>query len=575
MTSAPVIVLPTPPPPEVVYPIWWVFATGVGVGMCIAGVIVSIIVVKRKMGTNSSAGGGGGWNQDLTGSMLRDTTTEFSRESPSYSPPHQAVQMVPRENIPQRGMSVSCVSFVDPEESQENPLQTQSSWVVPQTTACSPITNESFCRKMSGSPRVGGGRRRTIINRGWTKGKLLGVGGFGKVYSCVCADAALMAVKILDLSTLADDSKAQAIIREVELLSKLTHENIVDYYDSKIDEENNELQLFMEMVNGGSLGQFVRDCSEQLTEAVVAKYTAQILEGVAYLHTNNVVHRDLKGDNILMSADGTMKISDFGTSKNINPVGRVGVPEASFSNSQIQGTPLWSAPETFDGTYTTESDVWSVGCVVCEMLTKKPPWPLFETVWAAITTIGKCSTYPELMPREPEVTSQCEDFLKCCLNPVAEDRTPASELKRHHWIEKHISPDIPAESSESEVEPPTAIPQLLRKISEINTPTHKVGSFRRRRGGPGRLSFARQMAFDSINSINLGEPQVALEKDSQPASSPTQQQPQLRSVVPDSVSTDSSSSDSPTIRKVESSSPSNPKKSLSGGRREEQPVASA
>ena len=533
---------PTAPPPELVYPIWWVFATGVGVGMCLAGLIVAVIVVRKKMGDSRHSNRG--WHQDLTGSMLRDTATEFSRDSPNYSPPHHGVQMTTNRENTQRGMSVSCVSFVDPEEVQDNPLQTQSPWVAPQPSY-PPITNESFCRKMSGSPRIGGGRRRTIISRGWTKGKLLGQGGFGKVYSCVCADATLMAVKILDLSTLADDSKAQAIIREVELLSKLTHDNIVDYYDSKIDEVRNELQLFMEMVNGGSLGQFVRDCSEQLTEAVVAKYTAQILEGVAYLHANNVVHRDLKGDNILMSADGTMKISDFGTSKNINPVGRVGVPEASFSNSQIQGTPLWSAPETFDGTYIIESDVWSVGCVVCEMLTKKPPWPVFETVWAAITSIGKCITYPELMPREPEVTPQCEDFLKCCLNPVATERTPAADLKRHHWIESHGSPEITAgESSDSEVEPPTAIPQLLRKISEINTPTHRanLGSFRRKKG---RLSFARQMQFDSINSINLGEPQVALEKDSQAAASPTQAQPQLRNVVADSVSTSSSSHESP------------------------------
>eukprot|EP01063_Lacrimia_lanifica_P022929 TRINITY_DN3043_c0_g1_i1.p1 TRINITY_DN3043_c0_g1~~TRINITY_DN3043_c0_g1_i1.p1 ORF type:complete len:896 (+),score=248.72 TRINITY_DN3043_c0_g1_i1:132-2819(+) len=325
---------------------------------------------------------------------------------------------------------------VHPQQSFQGPLYQQTSFAYD-----SPRSPASFSRRNTGMhPSPQARRRRTVIGS-WTKGKLLGQGASGKVYMGVKDDGSLLAVKVLDLMAMTDASQTTSLSREIDLLSSLTHERIVDYYGCKIDDRAKELHIMMEYVSNGSLGHFVRSMSSNLPEATVANYTVQILEGVQYLHEHQIVHRDLKGDNILLTHEGECKISDFGTSKSMVPGGDyagIGDAGAGMTSYKVAGTPLWSAPEVFQGTYTFKSDMWSLGCVVCEMLTKRPPWPEFETVWSAIGTIMKCKGYPPLMPtasgEKPIISPEGEAFLKLCFAFKPEQRATATDLLEDEWL---------------------------------------------------------------------------------------------------------------------------------------------
>lgn len=113
-----------------------------------------------------------------------------------------------------------------------------------------------------------------------------------------------------------------------------------------------------------------------LKEAVVKKYTKQILNGLRYLHYNEVIHRDLKAANVLVDRAGVCKLSDFGTAKIVSEMG-------SESNS-LKGTVNWMAPEVIQQLkYGRYADIWSLGCTVYEMVTGKAPWHEKKTIVAS------------------------------------------------------------------------------------------------------------------------------------------------------------------------------------------------
>eukprot|EP01064_Diplonema_japonicum_P020976 TRINITY_DN3052_c1_g1_i1.p1 TRINITY_DN3052_c1_g1~~TRINITY_DN3052_c1_g1_i1.p1 ORF type:complete len:616 (+),score=58.89 TRINITY_DN3052_c1_g1_i1:119-1966(+) len=535
-----------PPGPPTVdsMSLWVVFIGGIGVGMCIVMLAVTAAWVYYK------GRDGKGLQQGRRGSLERILHDEEEMHDRGVTVPYSPPPLIPaaaplmgslsyntssfvndkksptdrnrRLSMSERRMSISCVSFAGnttqpnvesvqhpshPSDSASSASNTQSQ--SPQSTYYpnpNSIEGGSFCvRKTASSPRLSVARRRAATMVNWTKGKMLGAGTFGKVFVGVKEDGTLVAVKVLDLTSITDEARTRSLVREVELLAALTHEHIVDYYGCKVDRSANELQIFMEYVSNGSLGQLVRSVTEPLSITAVLEYTVQILEGVGYLHSNKVVHRDLKGDNILLAHDGTIKISDFGTSK------MMGAPGQDNSFCSVQGTPLWSAPEVFNGLFSPESDVWSIGCVLCELLTGRPPWPQFDNVWMAIKVIARCEDYPPEMPRCPQ---PCDDFLRCCLAVRPEDRKTVEELKQHFWIvgveesDGYSTDNISTNHTQQ-------LPQLLRQISQMNTPQHKGAQFRKVKG---RLSSAAQMQYDSIN---LGEPQLQLKAASShsPASS--------------------------------------------------------
>lgn len=165
-----------------------------------------------------------------------------------------------------------------------------------------------------------------------------------------------------------------------------------------------------------------------LNENVSGKYCRQALEGLAYLHKNVIVHRDIKGANILRDSNGNVKLADFGTSKRLQTI-------CSFSGLKtVTGTPYWMAPEVINGeNYGRKADIWSLGCTVVEMLTKRPPWAEFETMAA----IYKIATEDHPKYELPKNTSeQTRHFLSMTFRRVPQERPTAEDLLYHPFVNR-------------------------------------------------------------------------------------------------------------------------------------------
>jgi len=161
----------------------------------------------------------------------------------------------------------------------------------------------------------------------------------------------------------------KALKTEIRLLGHLEHANIVRYLG--FQEDAVYCNIFLEYASEGSISANLKRIRTGFSENVCKFFTAQILHGLAYLHRNNVIHRDLKGDNVLIARTGLCKIADFGISKDM-----ARIYETHASATRALGSVYWSAPEIFSRRgYCGKADIWSLGCVYVEMCSGQRPWP--------------------------------------------------------------------------------------------------------------------------------------------------------------------------------------------------------
>ncbi|XP_060755597.1 mitogen-activated protein kinase kinase kinase 2-like [Neoarius graeffei] len=258
----------------------------------------------------------------------------------------------------------------------------------------------------------------------WYKRRRLGRGAFGEVYLCYDTDTGReFAVKQVTFDPDCQETSkvVKALEHEIEILQAVNHKCIIQYYGFLCNPTQRTLSIFMEFMPGGSIKAQL-NVHGALPENKTRRYTRQILEGVVYLHSKMIIHRDIKGANILMDSSGNVKLGDFGTSRFIQTTTKSGTGMKSFT-----GTLYWMSPEMITGkSYGRKADVWSVACTVVEMLTQKPPWHEYE-VFAAILKIGSEPTKPNL----PEgVSDECRDFL--CQVFVEEKLRPTAEILLTH-----------------------------------------------------------------------------------------------------------------------------------------------
>ncbi|KAK9146702.1 hypothetical protein Sjap_006605 [Stephania japonica] len=262
----------------------------------------------------------------------------------------------------------------------------------------------------------------------WRKGELIGSGAFGSVYMGMNLDSGeLLAVKQVLIGTNnASKDKAQAHIQELEeevmLLKNLSHPNIVRYLGTA--REEGTLNIFLELVPGGSISSLLGKFGS-FPEAVIRKYTKELLLGLEYLHKNGIMHRDIKGANILVDKEAC-KLADFGASKKV-------VELATISGAKsIKGTPYWMAPEVILQTgHSFSADIWSVGCTIIEMATGKPPWSQQYQAVAVLFHIGTTKSHP---PIPEHLSMDAKDFLQKCLQKEPNLRPTASELLQHPFV---------------------------------------------------------------------------------------------------------------------------------------------
>ncbi|KAK3721211.1 hypothetical protein RRG08_044220 [Elysia crispata] len=260
----------------------------------------------------------------------------------------------------------------------------------------------------------------------WRKGRLLGTGAFGQVFLCCDADSSIeLAVKQVQLGSMnAEVSKeVRALENELQLLRNFQHERIVQYYGCQ--EENRVLSIFMEYMPGGSVYDHMKQYGP-LTETVCRKYTRQVLQGLAFLHKNVIVHRDIKAANVLRDTMGNVKLGDFGASKRLQTI------TSATGLKTAVGTPHWMAPEVINGEgYGRKADVWSVGCTVVEMLTMKPPFAEYEP-FAAMYQIATCRHPRYDIP--PQTSMHAKDFLLHTFQVKGPERPSAEALLDHRFV---------------------------------------------------------------------------------------------------------------------------------------------
>ncbi|KAG0663436.1 ATP binding [Maudiozyma exigua] len=285
--------------------------------------------------------------------------------------------------------------------------------------------------------------------KAWLKGARIGAGSFGSVYLGMNATTGeLMAVKQVSIQPIIAQEEKQksnekkskrniseihkkmvdALQHEMVLLKELHHENIVTYYGSS--QEGGNINIFLEYVPGGSVSSMLNNYGP-FEESLIINFTRQILIGVAYLHRKNIIHRDIKGANILIDIKGCVKITDFGISKKLSPFNNKPRPDKRAS---LQGSVFWMAPEVVKQTATTSKvDIWSTGCVVIEMFTGKHPFPDFSQM-QAIFKIGT-NTSPDVPSWASEVSC---DFLKKTFELDFKERPSAVDLLQHPWLDTKV-----------------------------------------------------------------------------------------------------------------------------------------
>ena len=266
----------------------------------------------------------------------------------------------------------------------------------------------------------------------WKRGELIGEGTYGKVYQGFnISNGQMIAIKSLIIRSKNEEeakSEINAIKHEIGLLKRLNHPNIVKYIHTEISEIDKRVDIILEYVPLGSVKNLIARFGT-IPEKLIKIYIKQILEGLSYVHSKGIIHRDLKCANILMDNDAHIKISDFGSSTKIKK-DNGNIQKGIITSKSIKGSPYWIAPEVFlkkvinQSGYGIAADIWSIGCVIVEMLTGKHPWADFKgTLDALLRKIGSTTTGP---PYPSNISEELNELLNLCFT-IDQDKRPTSD----------------------------------------------------------------------------------------------------------------------------------------------------
>nr|XP_060617487.1 mitogen-activated protein kinase kinase kinase 1 isoform X1 [Anolis sagrei ordinatus] len=263
----------------------------------------------------------------------------------------------------------------------------------------------------------------------WLKGQQIGLGAFSSCYQAQdVGTGTLMAVKQVTYvrnTSSEQEEVVEALREEIRMMNHLNHPNIIRMLGATCEKSN--YNLFIEWMAGGSVAHLLSKYGA-FKESVVANYTEQLLRGLAYLHENQIIHRDVKGANLLIDSTGhRLRIADFGAAARLASKGT----GAGEFQGQLLGTIAFMAPEVLRGQqYGRSCDVWSVGCAIIEMACAKPPWNAekHSNHLALIFKIASATTAPSI---PPHLTPGLRDVALRCLELQPQDRPPARELLKH------------------------------------------------------------------------------------------------------------------------------------------------
>ncbi|KFM76901.1 Mitogen-activated protein kinase kinase kinase kinase 2, partial [Stegodyphus mimosarum] len=277
----------------------------------------------------------------------------------------------------------------------------------------------------------------------------VGSGTYGDVYKAKrVKDGLFSAVKIIKLEPGDDFSIIQ---QEILMMKSCRHPNIVAYFGSYL--RRDKLWICMEFCGGGSL-QDIYHITGPLSELQIAYSCRETLKGLEYLHSLGMMHRDIKGANILLTDDGDIKLADFGVSAQIT---------ATISKRKsFIGTPYWMAPEVAaverKGGYNQQCDIWAVGITAIELAELQPP--MFDLhPMRALFLMSKSGFKPPTLSDKVKWSAVFHHFVKVALTKNPKKRPTAERLLQHPFLQGNLGKHLAKELLDKVNNPHIAFPE--------------------------------------------------------------------------------------------------------------------
>ena len=318
--------------------------------------------------------------------------------------------------------------------------------------------------------------------------KVLGQGGFGKaILGKRKKDGYMVCIKEVRLTALSQKDREEAM-KEIKVLAALNHPYIVKYIENF--QERGSLYIVMEFADGGDLAQKIeKQGRKPFSEEEVMKNFIQIALAIKYCHDRKILHRDLKGQNVFLMKDGTVKLGDFGIAR---------VLEHTFQVCKTQiGTPFYLSPEICQGKpYNSKTDIWSLGCILYELCTLKHAFEAANMNALLMNIIrGKYTPIPAqysqdlrnlvdaMLTKEPEKRPNINQiltlpFIKSKLSNFLSETLLKYEMQhtvihgRKAFAAATILPHHDAAANNQAAEAPKPSPEQLKKEEEILSLIH-------------------------------------------------------------------------------------------------------
>lgn len=256
----------------------------------------------------------------------------------------------------------------------------------------------------------------------------LGEGSYGSVWKAIHRKTEnTLAIKRVPIENDIED-----LIAETNFLKSCASPYIVKFYGSFLDKKRRELWIVMEYCGAGSISDLMNITGKTLTEDQIAVVCQAATKGLAYLHGQRKIHRDIKAGNILLNDQGEAKLADFGVAGQLSTI--------VHNKKTVIGTPFWMAPEVIHETgHDYKCDIWSLGITAIEMAEGKPPYSNIHPLRAMFVI----PTRPPPRLSEPEKWSpEFNDFIAKCLVKDPNQRVSSTELQQHPFLLKAKSPAV-------------------------------------------------------------------------------------------------------------------------------------
>ena len=280
----------------------------------------------------------------------------------------------------------------------------------------------------------------------------IGEGSTGIV--CIADDLHRKQKVAIKQMNLKKQQRRELLFNEVVIMRDYHHQNIVNMLDAYLVED--ELWVVMEYLEGGALTDIVTNM--HMAEEQIATVCQQVLEALAYLHKEGVIHRDIKSDSILLASDGSIKLSDFGFCAQVSAE----LPK----RKSLVGTPYWMSPEVISRlSYGPEVDIWSLGIMVVEMLEGEPPY--FDE--APLSAMRRIRDMPSPKLKQTGASPQLQGFLQKLVIRDPLKRPGARELLQHPFLKKARDPVILKPLIQKSAKIMTSPKPVLEEMKNLNS----------------------------------------------------------------------------------------------------------